>query len=143
MQMTPYYWPINLMQKYKQTTIYQVAWRLSWITCYFCSYYQWCMHSKQKWCVETPCSSASSVYHHANNNNNATSSIFASKLLPSKNFLFGIDWKSAPSVHHHGKVYNLNNCTNVVVNCKTQSYRKRIHIIYLYQIINFSCITKQ
>ena len=39
--------------------------------------------------------------------------------------------KSASSVHHyHGKVYNLNNCTNGVVNCKTQPYRKRIRIIY-------------
>ena len=32
--------------------------------------------------------------------------------------------------HYHGKVFNLNNCTNVVVNCKTQPCRKRIRIIY-------------
>ena len=89
-----------------------------------------CIQNKNDSCVETPCSSASSVYHHVNNN--AASSIFSSKLLPSKNFSFGIYWKSAPSVHHyyHGKVDNLNNCANGVVNCKTQPYRKRIRIIY-------------
>ena len=90
-----------------------------------------CIQTKNDSCVETPCSSASSsVYHHLNNNNDV-SSIFSSKPLPSKNFPFGIDWKSAPSVHHyHGKVSYLNNCTNVVVNCKTQPYRKRVRIIY-------------
>ena len=90
-----------------------------------------CIQNKNDSSVETPCSSAtSSVYHHVNNNN-AASSIFSSKPLPSKNISFGIDWKSAPSVHHYyGKVCNLNNCRNVVVNCKTQPYRKRICIIY-------------
>ena len=90
-----------------------------------------CIQNKNDSCVETPCSSASSsVYHHVNNNN-AASSIFSNKPLSLKNFSFEIDWKSAPSVHHyHGKVYNLNNCTNVVVNCKTQPYRKRVRIIY-------------
>ena len=128
-----YYWPINSMQK-------------SWITRYFwknesllwlkCRWYRLpaanvaCIQSKNDSCAETPCSSASSVYHHVNNNN-AASTIFSSKPLPSKNFFVLIDWKSAPSVHHyHGKVYNLNNFTNVVVKCKTQPYRKRIRIIY-------------
>ena len=89
-----------------------------------------CIQNKND-CAETPCSSASSsVYHHVNNNN-AASSIFSSKPLPSKNISFGIDWQSAPSAHHYqGKEYNLNNCTIVVVNCKTQPYRKRIRIIY-------------
>ena len=90
-----------------------------------------CIQNKNDSCVGTSCSSASSsIYHHVNNNN-AASAIFSSTPLPSKIFSFGIDWKSAPSVHHyHGKEYNLNNCTNVVVNCKTHPYRKRIRIIY-------------
>ena len=87
------------------------------------------IQNKNDSCVETPSSASSSVYHHVNNNN-AASSIFSSKPLPSKNFSFGIEWKSAPSVHHYdGKVYNLNNYTNVLVKCKTQPYRKPIRII--------------
>ena len=71
-------------------------------------------------------------YHHISSLTSASAYLSSRPLPPAKNFSLGVDFDKPNSsiVHHHNKVYVLNNCSDVKLLNEAQPDGKRIRVIY-------------